>query len=105
MAELRLNYCVLHPGELAAGVRGYSETVTVTVESGDPGGEPGEFAGALWVFLKDWFDGAHVRMGEWAELAGPDHEEKCQSAACAMSKHDECTDVDGNCCDCSCHLR
>ena len=30
------------------------------VDSGDPGGEPGEFAEALRQFLAEWFDGAGV---------------------------------------------
>ena len=29
----------------------------------------------------------------------------CLSVACAEGHHDDCTDVDGNCCDCNCHLR
>lgn len=28
----------------------------------------------------------------------------CKTQACYDGKHDECRDIGGNCCDCSCHL-
>lgn len=104
MAELKLNYCVYHPGDHSAGMWGYSETVTLTVESGDPGGDPGEFAETLRQRLAEWFDGAKVILGEWKDVFG-DEPELCQSGACARSLHNECPDVEANCCDCPCHVR
>lgn len=49
-----------HPGEDGAGLFAYSEKVKVSVESGDPGGEQGEFADFMKSCLADWFDGAGV---------------------------------------------
>ena len=57
---LTLTFEVEHPGELASGMRGYSEKVTVTVDSGDPGGEAGEFALHIRQALEDWHHGARV---------------------------------------------
>lgn len=57
---LKLNYFVYHPGEQAAGLRSYTEDITVTIDSGDPGGDSGEFAQELRGFLAEWFDGATV---------------------------------------------
>ena len=37
---LTLTFDVEHPGERGAGLRAYSEQVTVTVDSGNPGGSP-----------------------------------------------------------------
>jgi hypothetical protein len=53
-------YDVVMPSELAAGLHGYTETVTVILDSGDPGGTPGEFQLSLQQFLGEWFDGATV---------------------------------------------
>lgn len=53
-----------HPGERAAGIWSFEDTVKVTVESGDPGGEPGEFEKDVRAFLLEWFDGAGVSEGE-----------------------------------------
>jgi hypothetical protein len=59
---LTLTYDIVHPGEREAGLRAYSEQVTVTVDSGDPGGSHGEFAEEMQGFLSEWFDGAAVRL-------------------------------------------
>ena len=57
---MTITYDVIHPSELGAGLRGYEEIVTVTVDSGDPGGSPNEFAEEMQKFLAEWFDGAAV---------------------------------------------
>jgi len=59
---LALTFDVEHPGELQAGLRAYSDTVTVTVDSGDPGGSPDEFTEEMQKFLLGWFDGAAVGL-------------------------------------------
>ena len=59
---MTITYDVIHPSELGAGLRGYEEIVTVTVDSGDPGGSPNEFAEEMQKFLAEWFDGAAVGL-------------------------------------------
>lgn len=54
-----LKFDVYHPGEMGAGIWGYSDAVTVTVEN-DPGGEEGEFEQYMRECLAEWFDGAKV---------------------------------------------
>lgn len=61
---MTLQFEVNMPSELAAGLRGFTDTVTVTVESGDPTGEPGEFAQYMRDCLAEWFDGAGVQLNE-----------------------------------------
>ena len=56
---------VYHPGERAAGIIGFSDTITITVESGDPGGDDsGEhsFQEFMLTFLREWYDGATVEL-------------------------------------------
>ena len=55
--EIKFDVC--HPGEMGAGIWGYSDAVTVTVEN-DPGGEEGEFEKYMRECLAEWFDGAKV---------------------------------------------
>lgn len=59
---LNIEYRIVRHGERGAGIRPYTQTITVTVKSGDPGGEPEEFAEELQSFLADWFDGAEVEL-------------------------------------------
>lgn len=42
--------------EPAAGIIAYADHVTVTVHSGDPGGEPGEFQRFIQDALAEWYD-------------------------------------------------
>lgn len=60
MTTKTITYSVHSSGELAAGLRGYTDQITVNIDSGDPGGDEGEFAGALRTFLAEWYDGANV---------------------------------------------
>jgi hypothetical protein len=62
--ELIITYQIDDPGEPAAGLNSFSDVVTVTVESGDPGGEKGEFVDAMRKFLLAWYDGAKVVLVE-----------------------------------------
>jgi hypothetical protein len=59
---LVLTFDIEHPSELSAGLRGYSERVTVTVDSGDDGAGPGVFAEYMRKSLSQWFDGAAVGL-------------------------------------------
>ena len=52
------------PSELSAGLRGYNDDITLTIDSGDPGGEDGEFEDYMIDCLKEWFDGANVTLIE-----------------------------------------
>ena len=69
---LTLTFDVEHPGDVIQSLRcgtvtrrqegGYSDRVTVTVDSGDPGGDPGEFETFIQESLSQWFDGAAVGL-------------------------------------------
>jgi len=61
---MKLIYQVYNPGEPGAGLSAYSDTVTVTVESGNPGGEPGEFAELMRQVICDWYDGSRVTLDD-----------------------------------------
>lgn len=64
MAELAncVAFCVVHPGEPAAGLVGYTDHVTVSVSSGHAGGECGEFIEHMRSALAEWFEGASVTV-------------------------------------------
>lgn len=55
-----LKFYVEHPGEKLAGIQAYSDDLSLTIDSGDPGGEAGEFAQTLLAFLREWYAGARV---------------------------------------------
>ncbi|WP_035242434.1 hypothetical protein [Desulfobacter vibrioformis] len=57
---MKLKFEINNPCEPNAGISPFSEILTVEVESGDPGGYPGEFCDAMKQFLTDWYDGADV---------------------------------------------
>lgn len=52
----------------------FTDTVVITVMSGFPGGEEGEFASHMQVALSEWYDGASVTerlpAGSTATAAG-----------------------------------
>ncbi len=53
-------FAAVHPGEPGAGITGFTDTVMIILESGDPDGDPGDFAGHLKSTLAEWYDGAKV---------------------------------------------
>lgn len=55
------NFEITHPGEMGAGIRPYTESVTVIVGD-DPGGDDNNpFEKFMTESLMQWFDGAFVR--------------------------------------------
>ena len=54
------SFDIYFPGEIGAGLRSFSDEVTVTCKSGQWGGEPGEFESYMRDCLKEWYDGATV---------------------------------------------
>jgi hypothetical protein len=61
---LKLEYVVIWSAEPGAGTYGGEENITIIIDSGDPGGEPGEFAADLGKFLAEWFDASVVTKEE-----------------------------------------
>lgn len=57
-------YAVYFPGESGAGLRSYTDVITIHVESGDPGGEAGDFQKEMGLCLEEWFDGAKITLVE-----------------------------------------
>jgi len=53
-------YIVHEHFEPAAGINFYGDEVSITVISGDPGGEPGEFEEHMRQALAEWYDQAGV---------------------------------------------
>lgn len=62
MKPKTFRYDIYSPSELSAGIRAYSDTVTVTVHSGDIGGLDEEFEEHIRASLREWFDGASVTI-------------------------------------------
>ncbi len=56
------------PEEPAAGMIGLNDTITVAVDSGDFGGDKGEFEDAMKEFLVSWYD--TPRVVQVADLEG-----------------------------------
>ena len=47
-------------GDMDAGIWGFTDVVSINIESGDPGGAKGEFEAFMRDALLDWYDGATV---------------------------------------------
>lgn len=62
MKPMSITYDVFFPGDKNAGLHAFGDTVTVTIASGDPGGEPDEFAEWMLQSLREWFDIAGVQI-------------------------------------------
>lgn len=60
---MKITFTITHPGEIGAGIRPFTDSATVELLSGHPGGDPGEFEEHLRSALADWFDGATVVLG------------------------------------------
>lgn len=50
------------PGEYEAGINGFTDTIKILVESGEPGGDSGEFEEHIQSCLKEWYDGGDVSL-------------------------------------------
>jgi len=57
---MKKTFQIYSSGEPNAGLAGVCDKVTIIVESGDPGGEPGEFSDFICQSLSDWYNGAAV---------------------------------------------
>ena len=57
---MKILYEINNPGDSGAGIFPYYEEVTVEVQSGDPGGDPGEFEDYIKQSLREWFDGSRI---------------------------------------------
>jgi hypothetical protein len=55
-----IKFSITAPGESAAGLGGFTDSVTIIVGSGDPGGGDGEFEQFMKESLKEWYQGAMV---------------------------------------------
>lgn len=53
-------FSVEHSGESGAGIHPFSDVVHISIDSGDPGGDIGEFEGHMLAALREWYDGACV---------------------------------------------
>jgi len=56
----KIKFWINSPSELAAGLHGFTDVISVVVHSGDPGGEGGEFEEHIRQALVEWYDGATV---------------------------------------------
>lgn len=61
---MKLVFYIEVPPEEAAGMIGCNDTVTIQVESGNPGGEDGEFTEYMKDVLKEWYDTPRVILWE-----------------------------------------
>ena len=57
---MKLTFDIFHPGEPEAVIMPITDTITVEVKSGDPGGEQGEFEMYMIDLLSSWYGGARV---------------------------------------------
>ena len=50
-------FLVDYPSEYAAGIRGFVDKIMIVVDSGDIGGEEGEFEKYMVEVFNEWFGG------------------------------------------------
>lgn len=69
---MKFTFQIEHHGERAAGIHPYTDTLTIELASGEPGGESGEFQEHIRKALLEWYDGAivmteaeYAKRGEW----------------------------------------
>ena len=69
----KIHFLIIHPGELAAGINGFSDDVYIQCDSGDWGGDIGEFEEYIKDCLEEWYDGAQVisdkEANEWYQTS------------------------------------
>lgn len=53
----------------SAGLIAFHDRITIKVDSGDPGGEEGEFESYMKVVLTEWFDVATVTFRKKVRMA------------------------------------
>lgn len=53
---MKIQFKIHQHHEPAAGIMFYGDTITIEIESGDPGGEKGEFAEHMREALAEWYD-------------------------------------------------
>lgn len=68
MSKMTFSYDIGFPVAPGTGLYSSTDTVTITVKSGDPRGEPVKFAEFMRKALRDWYDDCRVTLEE------PDHE-------------------------------
>ena len=56
---------------LSAGIVGFTDEITIEIDSGDPGGDKGEFEEHMLNALRGWYDGAKVSLGLPIKLIRP----------------------------------
>jgi hypothetical protein len=57
---MKLTFHIEDGGEYGAGILPFTDEVEITIVSGDPGGEPGDFQEFMRQALLEWYDGAGV---------------------------------------------
>jgi hypothetical protein len=57
-----IHFAIHYSGEMGAGLRAFTDTVTISVESKDSGGVPGEFAEFMRNALAEWYADASVTV-------------------------------------------
>ena len=67
-----LSFTIHHSGEVEAGLRSFTDEVTVACKSGQWGGEPGEFEAYIRDCLELWYDGTAVTPNVEVRRGGPD---------------------------------
>jgi hypothetical protein len=64
MTAKTISFQIYFPGETGAGLRSFSDLITITVDSGDAGGDAGEFEQHMLLTLQEWYPGASVTLEE-----------------------------------------
>lgn len=57
---MKITYFIDSPPDLAAGLHGFTDEITIEVKSGDAGGDGSDFIEHMKDALLDWYDGARV---------------------------------------------
>ena len=64
MTKLSRKFYIEVPSEYSAGIRGITDTITITCDSGEFPGDPGEFEEAMAKFLAEYYDTAGVSISD-----------------------------------------
>lgn len=63
----KIVFDVSFSGEPSAGLASYTDIVSIKIESGNTGGEDGEFEQYIIDCLSEWYDGAKVEVRKETE--------------------------------------